>query len=132
MDASEFMVENNIKSETELFAIVDEQKKSGKKDPAMLLYLLQQKHWVTYFKILERSILQSKKVFLSKQTHMDVIHEHSHERCADSCRGERLNCALEVLHENYIYLSPIYQYCSRYSLLKQAVLAYSFTSNNIQ
>ena len=34
MDASEFMVENNVKSETELFAIVDEQKKSGKKDPA--------------------------------------------------------------------------------------------------
>ena len=34
MDTSEFMVENNIKSETELFAIVDEQKKSGKKDPA--------------------------------------------------------------------------------------------------
>ena len=32
MDVSEFMVENNIKSETELFAIVDEQKKATKKD----------------------------------------------------------------------------------------------------
>ena len=28
------MVENNIKSETELFAIADEQKKAGKKDLA--------------------------------------------------------------------------------------------------
>ena len=34
LDVSEFMVENNIKSETELFAIADEQKKAGKKDPA--------------------------------------------------------------------------------------------------
>ena len=30
----EFMVENNIKSETELFAIADEQKKARKKDLA--------------------------------------------------------------------------------------------------
>ena len=34
LDVSEFMVENNIKSETELFAIADEQKKAGKKDLA--------------------------------------------------------------------------------------------------
>ena len=34
MDVSEFMVENNIKSETELFAIADEQKKAEKKDLA--------------------------------------------------------------------------------------------------
>ena len=32
LDVSEFIVENNIKSETELFAIADEQKKVGKKD----------------------------------------------------------------------------------------------------
>ena len=32
LDASEFLVENNIKSETELFAIANEQKKAGKKD----------------------------------------------------------------------------------------------------
>ena len=34
LDVSEFMVENNIKSETELFAIADEQKRAGKKDLA--------------------------------------------------------------------------------------------------
>ena len=37
LDVLEFMVENNIKSETELFAIVDEQKKAGKKDLANFL-----------------------------------------------------------------------------------------------
>ena len=34
LDVSEFMVENNIKSETGLFTIADEQKKAGKKDLA--------------------------------------------------------------------------------------------------
>ena len=34
MDLSEFMVQNNIKIETELFAIADEEKKTGKKDLA--------------------------------------------------------------------------------------------------
>ena len=49
----------------------------------------------------------SKKVFCSKQTRMEVIHEHSHERCADSCSEEGLSCALEVLQENDIY-SPCF------------------------
>ena len=34
LDVSEFMVQNNIKIETELFAIADEEKKTGKKDLA--------------------------------------------------------------------------------------------------
>ena len=34
LDVSEFMVENNIKSETELFATAYKQKKAGKKDLA--------------------------------------------------------------------------------------------------
>ena len=37
------MVENNIKSETELFAIADEQKNAGKKIFQILFYLTQQK-----------------------------------------------------------------------------------------
>ena len=37
---------------------------------------------------------------------MKVIHEHSHESCADSCNKEWLNRALEVLQENNNY--PLY------------------------
>ena len=51
----------------------------------------------------------SKKVFCSKQTRMEVIHDHSPRRCADSCSGKWLNCALEVIQENNIYLSSIFQ-----------------------
>ena len=39
LDLSEFMVENNVKSETELFAITDEQKKAEKKDLANFVLL---------------------------------------------------------------------------------------------
>ena len=43
LDLSEFMVENNIKSETELFAITDEQKKAEKKDLANFVLLCRTK-----------------------------------------------------------------------------------------
>ena len=63
MDASEFIVENNIKMETELFAIADKLKKAGKKILQILFYLAQQKHWVTYLKIPGRWSLQVKTFF---------------------------------------------------------------------
>ena len=45
LDVSEFMVETNIKSETGLFTIADEQKKrQGKKILQSLFYLAQLKH----------------------------------------------------------------------------------------
>ena len=45
LDVSEFMVENNIKSETEPYAIADEQKKAGQKDLAnFVLYFAQLMH----------------------------------------------------------------------------------------
>ena len=34
---------------------------------------------------------------------MEMIHEHSHGRCADSCSEEWSNCTLEILQENDIY-----------------------------
>ena len=101
MDASEFMVENDIKSETKLFAIAD-----GKK--ILLFFLFRSMKALS--DLLENTWEMesaSKKVFCSKETYMEVIHEHSHGRCADSCSGVWLNCALEVLQENNIYLKQI-------------------------
>ena len=56
LGVSEFMVEYNIKSETELFAIADEQKNAGKKILQILFYLTQQKHQVTFLKTLEDEV----------------------------------------------------------------------------
>ena len=115
MDASKFMVENNIKSETELFAIADEQRKAGKKDLANFVLSRSTKALSDLLENTWKMESASKKVFCPKQTSMEVIQEHSHGRCIDSCSGEWLNCALEVLQENNIYLSSIFQYCSPYS-----------------
>ena len=97
------MVENNIKSETELFEIADEQKTAGKKDLANIVLLGSTNALSDLLENTWKMESASKNVFCSKQTRMEEIHEHSHVRCADSCSEEWLNCALEVLQENDIY-----------------------------
>ena len=103
MDASEFMVENNITCESELFAIVDEQKKAEKKDLADFVLSRSTKALSDLLENTRKMESASKNVFRSEQTCMEKTHEDSHESCADSCSAEWLNCALEVLHENNIY-----------------------------
>ena len=109
MDALEFMVESNIKSETELFSIGYEEKKAGKKDLANFVLCRSTKALSDLLQNAWKMESASKKSFLLK------ANPHSHGRCADSCSLEWLNCALEVLQENSIYLSTIFQYCSPYS-----------------
>ena len=112
MHASEFMVENNIRNEIELFSIADEKKKEGKKDLANFASSRSTKALSDLLENTWKMESAIKKCFCSKQTRMEVIYEHSLGRCADSCSGVWLNCALEVLQENNIYLSSIFQYCS--------------------
>ena len=78
-------------------------KKAGKKDLANFV-LPHSTNALSY--LLENTWKMesaSKKIFYSKQTRMELIHEHSHGRCADSFSEEWSNCALEVLQENDIY-----------------------------
>ena len=58
-----FMVGNNIKSATKFFGIADDQKKTGKKILQILFYFTQQRHWVTYLKVIGRWSLQVEKLF---------------------------------------------------------------------
>ena len=81
MNASECMVQNNIKSKSELFAIADEQKKVGKKDLANFVLSRSTKALSDLLENTWKLESASKKVFCSKQTRMEVIHEHSQERC---------------------------------------------------
>ena len=104
LDVSEFMVENNIKSETGLFTIADEQKKAGKKDLAKFVLSRPVKALTDLLENTWKMESASIKVFCSKQTPAEVIREHSHGRCADFCSREWLNCASQVLQENNIYL----------------------------
>ena len=81
------MVENDIKSETELFATTDELKKAGEKDLANFVL---SRSMIALNDFLENTLKMepaSRKVFCSKQTCMEVIHEDSHGRCAGSFRS---------------------------------------------
>ena len=78
-----WMYQNNIKIEAKLFAIADEQKNVGKEDLANFVLSCSK----ALSDLLENTWKMepaSKSVFYSKQTHMKVIPEHSHMRCADS------------------------------------------------
>ena len=85
--------------------VLTNRNRHGKNILQILFYLAQWTHWMTYLKICTWKMESaSKNVFCSKQTRIEVIHEHSHGRCVDSCSEEWLNCALEVLQEKDIYL----------------------------
>ena len=91
LNISEFMVENNIKTETKLFAIADEQKKAGKKDLANFVLYHSTKAFSDVLKNTWKMESASRKGFCSKQTDMEVIHEHSH--------GNKLLCFRGSLRE---------------------------------
>ena len=83
-------------------------KRQGEKILQILFYIAQQKHCVAYLKIPRRWSLQAKNAFSSKQSRMEVIHEHFHGRCGDACSGEWLKCALEVLQEMIFIYPPCF------------------------
>ena len=92
-----------IRSETELFAIADEQKKAEEKDLKSFPLSRSTKALSDLLENTWKMESTSKKVFRSKQTRMKVIYEHSHGKCMNSCSGDRLKRASEVLQENNIY-----------------------------
>ena len=114
MDVSELIVENNIKIDIELSAIADEQQKAGKKDLSNFVLPRSTKAMSNLLENTWKMESASKKVFRSKQTCIEVIHEHSHIERAGSCSEEWLNCVLEVLQE-LKNESSMFHYCSLYS-----------------
>ena len=71
------MVDNDVKSEIELVAIADEQKKAGKKDLANFALSRSTKALSDLLKKAWKMESASKKVFRSKQTRMKAINEYS-------------------------------------------------------
>ena len=92
-----------IRSETELFATADEQKKAEEKDLKSFPLSRSTKALSDLLENTWKMESTSKKFFRSKQTRMKVIYEHSHGRCMNSYSGDWLKRASEVLQENNIY-----------------------------
>lgn len=103
LEVSEFMLENEIKTETELFARADEQKKAGKKELANFVLSKSPKALNDLICNTWKMEAASKKVKRSNLPRMDVIRERSHGDCDKGCGGVWLQCAQEVLIQNHVH-----------------------------
>ena len=113
LEVSEFLLEHNIKRQTELFAIANQQKNEGKKDLANFVLSrsckslndIMENTWKMHNA--ENELLQEKKLRL------DVIKEFADKLCDKECNGEWLVCAREVLKNNninaYVYANALFE-----------------------
>ena len=88
------MVENNIKNETEFFAIADEQKKAGKK-----ISLNKSIKWLTW-KYLEDGVCKQKG-FLLKRNWEWLNHSHKKRKDSLETRAETAGFFYNLSSENY-------------------------------
>ena len=102
LDVSEFMLAQNIKTQTGLFAIADEQKKEGKKDLANYVLSRSTKSINDLIENTWKMESASKRMRRSTISRMQLIRERKEEDCVESCNGLWLECALEVLTQNKI------------------------------
>ena len=103
LDVAEFLVKNQIKSETELLAVANEQNEQGKKDLAS--YVISRNS-----KSLKELIQQTWKmqeacsaVQRENASRMDLIRKAANDECPSTCRGEWSTCAEEVLVRNKVH-----------------------------
>lgn len=103
LDVSEFITENNIRSDTELLAKACEQQKAGKKDLAQFLLSHSSKSLGEL--IANTWKLQEASAKLERQTksRMEILQAHADYECIEGCNGEWLNCATEVLRNNHVH-----------------------------
>lgn len=102
VDVAEFLVENGIKTEIELFAAANDQKQAGKKDLANFILSRNSKSLGDLIKNTWK--MENSKSIMDKQTQsrMEIIYNYAMKECDDSCQGEWLRCAKEVLRQNKI------------------------------
>ena len=103
LEVAEFIVKHEIKSETELLAVANEQSEEGKKDLAHFVLLCNSKglHDLieqTWKMKTASATLQQKKV-----SRIDLIRKAADGDCSLSCKGKWLDCAQEVLVNNKVH-----------------------------
>ena len=101
-DVSEFMVENNIRTDIELFAAAHKQKSNGKTDLAN--FVLNRSPKAVQDLIANTWKMQAAVTKISDKTvaRMDKIKNCAAENCVEGCNGAWFECAIEVLTDNKI------------------------------
>ena len=113
LEVSEFLLEHNIKRQTELFAIANQQKKEGKKDLANFVLSRSCKSLNDIMENTWKMHNAENELQREKKLRMDVIKEFADKLCDKECNGEWLVCAREVLKNNninaYVYANALFE-----------------------
>ncbi|CAB4038817.1 PREDICTED: uncharacterized protein LOC107339053 [Paramuricea clavata] len=102
-EVSEFLVANQIKSETELLALADTQSKEGKKDLANFILCRSNKAIQELIDNTWRLQNARAKLDRKKKSRIDLLRDARSAECVDGCNGEWIKCAREVLKNNNIH-----------------------------
>ena len=103
LEVSEFMLENVIKTYTELFAKADEQKKAGKKDLANFVLARSSKALNDLLSNTWKMEAASSKISRRSIPRIDIIRQCETQDCVDGCDGLWFRCATEVLRRNRVH-----------------------------
>ena len=103
LDVSDFIVQNKIKTQTQLLATANIQKEEGKRDFASFVFSPTSKSLNEL--ISQTWKMQNAQITLERQTKcwMDIIQEVSLGSCAEGCNGSWLKYAEEVLTNNKLH-----------------------------
>ena len=103
LEVSEFLVANQIKSEVELLALADAQRKEGKKDLASFILCRSNKAIQELIDNTWRLQNARAKLDRKKKSRIELLRDARSAECVDGCNGEWIKCAREVLKNNKIH-----------------------------
>ena len=103
IEISEFITKHEIKDQTSLLAIANEQNQEGKKDLAQFVLSRSSRSLDELIDQTWKMKEASKIVRRKNQSRMEIIREASAANCTEGCKGQWLQCAKEVLMNNKIH-----------------------------
>lgn len=103
IEVSEYILKNNIKSQTALLAIANEQRVEGKKDLAQFVLTRSSKSLDELIQQTWRMHKAAEQLFRNGRSRIDIIREAATGNCVDKCDGLWLKAAEEVLVNNKLH-----------------------------
>ena len=103
IDVSEFITKHEIKDQTSLLAMANEQNEQGKKDLAQYVLSRSSRSLDELLQQTWKMKEASKIIHRKSQSRMHIIREVSVTNCTEGCEGQWLECAKEVLINNKIH-----------------------------
>ena len=117
LDVSDFIVENQLKTITELFAIAKQRKSDGQKDLAHFVLSRSSK---SLNELMDKTWkMENASADIECRTHsrLDLLKLKVQEECISGCDKTWLQCAIEVLNNNHVH-PYVFAAAVRHALIK--------------